>query len=74
MATKILDITKEHCPMTFVKTKIELSKLSKGDILEVLLSEGEPLENVPANAKEQGYEVLSVEHVEGSTHRVVIQK
>ena len=60
--------------MTFVKTKIELSKLSKGDILEVLLSEGEPLENVPANAKEQGYEVLSVEHVEGSTHRVVIQK
>ena len=74
MATKVLDITKEHCPMTFVKTKIELSKLSKGDILEVLLSEGEPLENVPANAKEQGYEVLSVEHVEGSTHRVVIQK
>ena len=24
---KVLDITKEHCPMTFVKTKIELSKL-----------------------------------------------
>ena len=22
MATKVLDITKEHCPMTFVKTKI----------------------------------------------------
>ena len=60
--------------MTFVKTKIELSKLSKGDILEVLLSEGEPLENVPANAKEQGYEVLSVEHVEGTTHKVIIQK
>ncbi|MBQ8937396.1 MAG: sulfurtransferase TusA family protein [Prevotella sp.] len=74
MATKVLDITKEHCPMTFVKTKIELSKLSKGDILEVLLSEGEPLENVPANAKEQGYEVLSVEHVEGTTHKVIIQK
>ena len=29
--------------MTFVKTKIELSKLQPGDILEVLLSEGEPL-------------------------------
>ena len=36
MATKTLDITKEHCPMTFVKTKIELSKLQSGDILEVL--------------------------------------
>ena len=44
----VLDITKEHCPMTFVKTKIELSKLQPGDTLEVLLSEGEPLDNVPA--------------------------
>ncbi|MBQ2055531.1 MAG: sulfurtransferase TusA family protein, partial [Bacteroidaceae bacterium] len=55
MATKVLDITKEHCPMTFVKVKIELSRLQSGDILEVLLSEGEPLDNVPRNAKEQGY-------------------
>ena len=74
MATKVLDITKEHFPMTFVKTKIELSKLQSGDILEVLLTEGEPLDNVPRNAKEQGYNVLSVEHVEGTTHRVTIKK
>ena len=74
MATKTLDITKEHCPMTFVKTKIELSKLNEGDILEVLLSEGEPLDNVPRNAKEQGYNILSVEHVEGTTHKVTIKK
>ena len=70
----ILDITKEHCPMTFVKTKIELSKLQPGDILEVLLAEGEPLDNVPRNAKEQGYNVLYVEHVEGTTHKVTIKK
>ena len=70
----VLDITKEHCPMTFVKTKIELSKLQSGEILEVLLSEGEPLDNVPRNAKEQGYHVLSVEHVEGTTYKVTIQK
>jgi TusA-related sulfurtransferase len=74
MATKTLDITKEHCPMTFVKTKIELSKLQQGDTLEVLLSEGEPLDNVPRNAVEQGYNVLSVEHVKGTTHKVIIKK
>ena len=74
MATKVLDITKEHCLMTFVKTKIELSKLSEGDILEVLLAEGEPLDNVPRNAVEQGYDVISVEHVEGTTHKVTIKK
>ena len=60
--------------MTFVKTKIELSKLQPGDILEVLLAEGEPLDNVPRNAKEQGYNVLSVEHMEGTTHKVTIKK
>ena len=74
MATRTLDITKEHCPMTFVKTKIELAKLQAGDILEVLLSEGEPLDNVPRNAVDQGYEVLSVEHVEGTIHKVIIKK
>lgn len=74
MATKVLDITKEHCPMTFVKTKIELAKLKEGDILEVLLSEGEPLENVPRSATEQGFNVLSVEFVEGTTHKVIIKK
>ena len=70
----VLDITKEHCPMTFVKTKIELSKLQPGDILEVLLAEGEPLDNVPRNAKEQGFNVLSVAHVECTTHKVTIKK
>ena len=74
MATKTLDITREHCPMTFVKTKIELSRLQPGDTLEVLLTEGEPLDNVPRNAQEQGYQVLAVEHVEGSTHKVTIKK
>ena len=60
--------------MTFVKTKIELSRLQPGDTLEVLLTEGEPLDNVPRNAREQGYNVISVEHVEGTTHRVTIRK
>jgi TusA-related sulfurtransferase len=60
--------------MTFVKTKIELSKLQPGDTLEVLLSEGEPLDNVPRNAREQGYNVVSVEHVEETTHKVTIKK
>ncbi len=69
-----LDITKEHCPMTFVRTKLKLAQINKGDTLEVLLSEGEPLQNVPRSAVEQGYEVLSVEHVAGTTHKVTIRK
>lgn len=60
MATYFLDITREHCPMTFVKTKIELGKLRIGDILNVRLNGGEPLENVPKSATELGFKVISV--------------
>ncbi|BBE19871.1 ferredoxin--sulfite reductase [Aquipluma nitroreducens] len=74
MVTFKLDITREHCPMTFVKTKIQLSKLNAGDVLEVLLTEGEPLENVPKSSREQGFNVLEVSHVEGVVHKVLIQK
>jgi len=74
MNTVKLDITREHCPMTFVKTKVALSRLASGDHLEVLLTEGEPLDNVPRTVKEQGYKVLSVEPVGGGVHLVVIEK
>lgn len=74
MANHVLDITNEHCPMTFVKTKLKLAQIAEGDTLEVLLTEGEPLNNLPKSAKEQGYQVLSVTHVEGSVHKVIIQK
>lgn len=74
MKTVRLDITKEHCPMTFVKTKLELEKLQKGDILEVILKEGEPLENVPKTVTEQGNKVIDIKKIENDIHMVIIQK
>jgi TusA-related sulfurtransferase len=75
MATYNLDVTKEHCPMTFVKTKIELNKLQKGDILNVKVTSGEPLENVPKSAAEQGFKVLSVrETAVGGIYNIEIEK
>jgi TusA-related sulfurtransferase len=74
MTIRKLDITKEHCPMTFVKTKLELEKLVPGDQLEVLLKDGEPLQNVPKSAKEQGYTVHEVALVQGDIYRVLIEK
>lgn len=74
MIKRTLDITQEHCPMTFVKAKLELEKLAAGDQLEVFLSEGEPLQSVPRSAAEQGYKVLEVTQVEGSRYRVLFEK
>jgi TusA-related sulfurtransferase len=71
---KTIDITRDHCPMTFVKTKLELERLASGDQLEVLLSDGEPLLNVPRSAAEAGYRVVSVVEVGLGTHTVLLEK
>ena len=74
MNTLHLDITKERCPMTFVKVKLNLEKLEIGDILEVLLTSGEPLQNVPKTAAEQGYHIIETTLVKENIYKVVIQK
>jgi len=60
--------------MTFVKAKIALSKLQSGEQLEVLLLEGEALENVPKSAVEQGFKLISLNHYKDNIHRVVFEK
>jgi len=69
-----LDITRETCPMTFVKVKLRLAKMEAGETLEVLLNAGEPLENVPRSCEEQGYKVLSNEASDNNQHLLLIQK
>jgi TusA-related sulfurtransferase len=74
MKTVTLDITKDHCPMTFVKTKLQLSKMEPGDILEILLTAGEPLDNVPRSVVEHGFQVLEVTPVKDNIHKVVVKR
>jgi sulfite reductase (ferredoxin) len=61
------------CPMNFVKTKIELATLKSGDILEILLDDGEPIENVPGSLKSEGHLVLEQNKTE-NYWQVIIKK
>lgn len=74
MSTFNLDITKERCPMTFVKAKLHLEGLESGDTTEILLVAGEPLDNVPRTATEQGYQVLETTHVKDNIYKLTIKK
>jgi tRNA 2-thiouridine synthesizing protein A len=69
-----IDITKEHCPMTFVKVKLALAKIDAGEELDVLLKEGEPLQNVPRSAEEQGFTVFGIEEQGDGNYMVKIRK
>jgi TusA-related sulfurtransferase len=65
--TRTLDITSLRCPMTWVRTKLELERMAPGEALDVRCPPGEALENVPRSAREAGHAV----RVEGTTVRIV---
>jgi TusA-related sulfurtransferase len=67
MAMRSLDITALTCPMTWVRTKLELERMAAGEELEVRCRPGEALDNVPRSAREAGHAVT----VEGTTIRIV---
>ena len=61
------------CPMNFVKTKIALTPMQSGQILEILLDDGAPIENVPGSVKNEDHTILSTEKVE-NYWKVLIRK
>jgi TusA-related sulfurtransferase len=61
MADATLDITRETCPMTFVRTRLALDRLASGQILLVRLCGEEPERNVPRTCAAQGHTVLSAQ-------------
>jgi len=69
-----VDITREVCPMTYVRTKLGLESIQPGQVLEVLMQGEEPLRNVPRSAQEEGHEVLLLEAKPGGTWRLLLRR
>lgn len=70
---KTIDLHGVPCPLNFVKTKVALDELQIGDILEVVLDEGDAILNVTRSVKEEGHTVLKV-FPQGVTFKVLIEK
>lgn len=73
-ADRDIDITRDICPMTFVKTRIALDRLSPGQTLRVRLRGDEPTRNVPRTATEQGHTVLEQREEADGTVLLLIRK
>ena len=56
-----LDLRGTPCPINFVRTKLQLEKMTAGERLEVWLDAGEPIEQVPTSLTEEGYQIESIE-------------
>ncbi len=68
-----LDLRGVVCPMNYVRAKLKLEQLADGEVLELILDEGEPIQNVPRSARDEGHKVELVER-RGSSYLVVIRK
>lgn len=52
-----LDLRGTPCPINFVRTKLRLEQMAPGELLEVWLDAGEPVEQVPDSLTMDGYAV-----------------
>lgn len=73
-ADRDLDISTETCPMTFVRTRLELDRMAPGQVLRVRMRGEEPRRNVPRTATEQGHAVLGQVEAEDGAVLVWIRK
>jgi tRNA 2-thiouridine synthesizing protein A len=73
-AHRILDITGEICPMTFVRTRLALDAMAPGQTLLVLLRGDEPSRNVPRTATEQGHQVLAQQTDAAGVTRLLLRR
>ena len=68
-----LDLRGVICPYNFVKTKLKLETMDQGQVLAVLLDDGDPIKNVPRSVENEGHTVLAQDRV-GAAFRVRIRR
>jgi len=62
------------CPMNMVYTKVELAKLGRGQVLELILDDGAPVNNVPLSVEREGHTVLEKTQLADGAWQLLIRK
>lgn len=68
-----LDLKGVACPFNYVQAKIRLETMKLGQLLEVTIDDGEPIENVPKSLTNDGHEIVDTKKV-GQHYRLTIRK
>lgn len=69
-----LDITSYVCPMTFVKTKLQLEEMDSGQTLGLKIRLGESYNNVTRSVRDEGHTILGETPVEPQVVELLIEK
>lgn len=73
-AKDVLDLRQTKCPLNFVKTKLALEKLSRGECLEIwIIAEAESAINIPQSIAKEGHQIMETINEEGK-QRLIIKR
>ena len=72
-ADKTIDARGEICPNPDIKARTALEKMQAGQILEVLVDYPLSVERIPRNAENRKHRVVSIEQLNESEHRILIE-
>ncbi len=61
----VLNLKGVRCPLNYVQSKLFLENIEAGQVIELYLDEGQPIENVPVSLKNDGQEILEITKAEG---------
>jgi|GEM_PF-15827 len=74
LADQILDLSGVRCPINFVKTKVQLSKMQKGEKLLLTLDDGDPIRNVSRSLEMEGEVIVSKMQLPTGQHQLLVIK
>jgi tRNA 2-thiouridine synthesizing protein A len=68
-----LDVRGEACPYPLIRTKQQVDKLQKGEVLKILANDPAASQNIDAWTKKSGNELLTVE-LNSGTYVIFVRK
>jgi len=71
---RVLDLTGEVCPFTFVRTKLAMEELPLGARLRVIVDHEPAVRNIPRSAREWGQDVVATEPVGEHRWAIVLSR
>lgn len=60
-----IDLRGVTCPTNFVKAKLALEMVDTGEVVDILLDDGEPVKNVPRSLKGEGHKLIGLKEGDG---------
>jgi TusA-related sulfurtransferase len=58
---EIIDLRGVPCPQNSARALLKLEAMDKDEILEIIIDEGVPKENVPSAISDNGFQILKID-------------